>query len=57
MISQTAQNKFNCGGGIIIGKLLDKLVKATEVKVSTKRWRGGSQTQRYGGSGTGYLLF
>ena len=25
-----------------------------DVKVSTKRWRDRSQTQRYGGSGTGY---
>ena len=41
-------------GGIIIGKSFDKLVKARDVKVSTKRWRDGSQTQRYGGSGTGY---
>ena len=40
-------------GDIIIGKSLDKLVKARDVKVSTKRWRDGSQTQRYGGSGTG----
>ena len=38
----------------IIGKSFDKLVKARDVKVSTKRWRDRSQTQRYGGSGTGY---
>ena len=41
-------------GGIIIGKSFDKLAKARDVKVSTKRWRDGSQTQRYCGSGTGY---
>ena len=41
-------------GDIIIGKSFDKLVKARDVKVSTKRWRGRSQTQRYGGCGTGY---
>ena len=41
-------------GDIIIGKSFDKLVKVRDVKVSTKRWRDGSQTQRYGGSGTGY---
>ena len=40
-------------GDIINGKSFDKLVKATDVKISTKRWRDGSQTQRYGGSGTG----
>ena len=40
-------------GDIIIGKSFDKLVKARDVKVSTKRWRDRSQTQRYGGSGTG----
>ena len=40
-------------GDIIIGKSFDKLVKARDVKVSTKRWRDGSQAQRYGGSGTG----
>ena len=40
-------------GDIIIGKSFDKLVKARDVKVSTKRWRDWSQTQRYGGSGTG----
>ena len=40
-------------GGIIIGKSFDKLAKARDVKVSTKRWRDGSQTQRYSGSGTG----
>ena len=40
-------------GNIIICKSLDKLVKTMDVKVSTKRWRVGSQTQRYGGSGTG----
>ena len=40
-------------GDIIIGKSFDKLVKATGVKISTKRWRDGSQTQRYGGTGTG----
>ena len=40
-------------GDIIIGKQFDKLVKARDVKVSTKQWRDGSQTQRYGGSGTG----
>ena len=40
-------------GDIIIGKSFDKLVKATGVKISAKRWRDGSQTQRYGGSGTG----
>ena len=28
---------------IIIGKTSDKLVKARDVKVSTKRWRDGSQ--------------
>ena len=44
MISQTAQYKFNCGGDIIIGKSFDKLVKATDVKVSMKRWCDGSQT-------------
>ena len=38
-------------GDIIIGKSFDKLVKAMDVKVSTKRWRDRSQTQRYGGSG------
>ena len=43
-------------GDIIIGKSFDKLVKAMDVKVSTKRWRDRSQTQRYGGSGTGYTL-
>ena len=37
-------------GDIIIGKSSDKLVKAMDVKVSMKRWRDGSQTQRYGGS-------
>ena len=42
-------------GDVIIGKSFDKLVTARGVKVSTKRWRGGSQTQRYGGSGTGYF--
>ena len=31
-------------GDIIIGKSFDKLVKATDVKVSTKRWCDGSQT-------------
>ena len=41
-------------GDNIIGKSFDKLVKARDVKVSTKRWRDGSQTQRYGGSGKGY---
>ena len=40
-------------GDIIIGKSLDELAKTRDVKVSTKRWRDGSQTQRYGGSGTG----
>ena len=38
---------------IIIWIILDKLVKTRDVKVSTKRWHDGSQTQRYGGSGTG----
>ena len=42
-------------GDIIIGKSLDKLVMARGVKVPTKRWRGGSQTQRYGGSDTVYF--
>ena len=42
------------GGGIIIGKSFDKLAKPRDVNVSTKRWRDGSQTQRYGGSSTGY---
>ena len=41
-------------GDIIIGKSFDKLVKARDVKVSRKRWRDRSQTQWYGGSGTGY---
>ena len=41
-------------GDIIVGKSFDKLVKARDVKVSTKGWRDRSQTQRYGGSGTGY---
>ena len=41
-------------GDIIIGKSFDKLVKARDLKVSTKRWRDGSQTQRYSGSGSGY---
>ena len=41
-------------GDIIIGKSFDKPVKAGDIKVSTKRWRDRSQTQRYGGSGTGY---
>ena len=40
-------------GGIIMGKSFYELAKARYVKVSTKRWRDGSQTQRYGGSGTG----
>ena len=40
-------------GDIIISKSFDKLVKARDVKVSTERWCDGSQTQRYGGSGTG----
>ena len=40
-------------GDIIIGKSFDKLVKARDIKVSTKRWCDRSQTQRYGGSGTG----
>ena len=40
-------------GDIIIGKSFDKLVKARDVRVATKRWRDRSQTQRYGGSGTG----
>ena len=40
-------------GDIIIGKSFDKLVKVRDVKVSTKQWRDRSQTQRYGGSGTG----
>ena len=40
-------------GDIVIGKSFDKLVKARDEKVSTTRWRDGSQTQRYGGSGTG----
>ena len=43
-------------GDIIIGKSFDKLVKAREVKVSTKRWSDGSQTQQYGRSGTGYKI-
>ena len=41
-------------GDIIIGKSFDKLVKARDVKVTTKRWRDQSQTQKYGGSGMGY---
>ena len=44
-------------GDIIIGKSFDKLVKARDVKVSTKQWRDRSQTQQYGGSGTGYFLW
>ena len=40
-------------GDIIVRKSFDKFVKVRDVKVSTKRWRDGSQTQRYGGSGTG----
>ena len=40
-------------GDIIIGKSLDKLEKTRDVNVSTKLWRDGSQTQRYGGSDTG----
>ena len=35
---------------IAVGKSFDKLVKARDVKVSTKQWRDGSQTQRYGRS-------
>ena len=42
-------------GDIIIGKSFDKLVKARDVKVSTKRWHDRSQTQQYGGSGMGYF--
>ena len=42
-------------GDIIISKSFDKLVKERDVKVFTKRWRDGSQTQQYGESGTGYL--
>ena len=41
------------GGDIFISKSLDKLIKTRDVKVSTKQWRDGSQTQWYGGSGTG----
>ena len=40
-------------GDIIIHKSFDKLVKARDVKVSTKLLRDGSHTQRYGGFGTG----
>ena len=40
-------------GDIIIGKSFDKLVKARDVKISSKQWRDWLQTQRYGGSGTG----
>ena len=41
-------------GDSSIWKSFDKVTKMRNAKVSTKWWRDRSQTQRYGGSGTGY---